>query len=134
LGETNMKLSRALLMVLLLHVVAVGGIVAFNAIKSRHDSPIPASNSAKVRYSVNATPAASPLPSVNGTTEKKSPPEKTKTYIVAKGDTLVTIAKKFRVPSDELLAVNHIDEPRKLKVGQKLTIPIKKPIAKKATD
>ena len=34
-SEPNMKLSRALLIVLLLHVVAVAGIIAFNAIKSR---------------------------------------------------------------------------------------------------
>ena len=32
--EPNMKLSRALLIVLLLHVVAVSGIIAFNAIKT----------------------------------------------------------------------------------------------------
>src|SRR5262249_21718724 len=36
--EPNMKLSRALLIVLLLHVVAVSGIVAFNVIKTRESS------------------------------------------------------------------------------------------------
>src|SRR6266487_5247070 len=36
--EPNMKLSRALLIVLLLHVVAVSGIIAFNAIKTRQSS------------------------------------------------------------------------------------------------
>src|SRR5512133_1804221 len=36
--EPNMKLSRALLIVLLLHVVAVSGIIAFNAIKTRERS------------------------------------------------------------------------------------------------
>src|SRR5881394_2561416 len=35
MSEPNMKLSRALLIVLVLHVVAVAGIIAFNAIKSR---------------------------------------------------------------------------------------------------
>ena len=37
--EPNMKLSRALLIVLVLHVVAVAGIIAFNAIKTRRRSP-----------------------------------------------------------------------------------------------
>ena len=37
-----MKLSRALLIVLLLHVVAVSGIIAFNAIKTRESSFVPA--------------------------------------------------------------------------------------------
>src|SRR2546422_462735 len=36
--EPNMRLSRALLIVLLLHVVAVSGIIAFNAIKTRQSS------------------------------------------------------------------------------------------------
>src|SRR6266536_6338276 len=40
--EPNMKLSRALLIVLLLHVVAVSGIIAFNAIKTRQSSLVPA--------------------------------------------------------------------------------------------
>src|SRR5262249_2578517 len=42
--EPNMKLSRALLIVLLLHVVAVLGIIAFNAIKNRGRSFISASS------------------------------------------------------------------------------------------
>src|SRR5262249_28263300 len=40
--EPNMKLSRALLIVLLLHVVAVSGIISFNAIKTRESSFVPA--------------------------------------------------------------------------------------------
>ena len=35
MSEPNMKLSRALLIVLVLHVVAVAGIIAFNTIKTR---------------------------------------------------------------------------------------------------
>src|SRR5260370_41657633 len=41
MSEPNMKLSRALLIVLLLHVVAVSGIIAFNAIKTRQSSFVP---------------------------------------------------------------------------------------------
>src|SRR5258707_14625758 len=42
--EPNMKLSRALLIVLLLHVVAVTGIIAFNAIKTRERAFVPATS------------------------------------------------------------------------------------------
>src|SRR5439155_20186862 len=52
MGEPNMKLSRALLIVLVLHVVAVSGIIAFNAIKTRQSSAPPALNRAS-----NANPA-----------------------------------------------------------------------------
>src|SRR6184192_1335940 len=44
MSEPNMKLSRALLIVLLLHVVAVSGIIAFNAIKTRESSFVPAAS------------------------------------------------------------------------------------------
>jgi len=47
MSEPNMKLSRALLIVLVLHVVAVSGIIAFNAIKTRQGSIAPAPASTK---------------------------------------------------------------------------------------
>jgi LysM repeat protein len=138
MSEPNMKLSRALLIVLLLHIVAVGGIVAFNAIKSRQgamEAPI-------VRAAVAASPSAAPQEETKTVhtpapkIEKRATGESAKFYTVAKGDTPVTIAKKFKVPFDDLLAANHIDDPRKLKIGQKLIIPVKTPKTKKnsATD
>jgi LysM repeat protein len=130
LAEPSMKLSRALLIVLLLHVVAVAGIIAFNAIKSHPPSlsSSPATSSAPV-----APPETKPLPAaVNSTATAKTSPKSQpkvsdsgKTYVVAKGDNPVTIAKKFKVPYDDLVALNHIDDPRKLKIGQKLSIPAK---------
>ncbi|PYL03901.1 MAG: hypothetical protein DME32_02980 [Verrucomicrobia bacterium] len=61
-------------------------------------------------------------------------PDGGKVYIVAKGDNPVTIAKKFKVSYDDLLAANHIEDPHKLKVGQKLVIPGKPAKTKKATE
>jgi 2',3'-cyclic-nucleotide 2'-phosphodiesterase/3'-nucleotidase len=55
-----------------------------------------------------------------------------KTYVVAKGDNPVTIARKFKIPYDKLLAANKIEDPHKLKVGQKLIIPTKAAKPKKA--
>ena len=51
MSEPNMKLSRALLIVLVLHVVAVAGIIAFNAIKTRQGGlpPPPLAKSANVK-------------------------------------------------------------------------------------
>jgi LysM repeat protein len=46
-----------------------------------------------------------------------------KTYVVAKGDNLTSIARKFKVPYDDIMTSNSIDDPRKLKIGQKLVIP-----------
>ncbi|HEY4757964.1 MAG TPA: hypothetical protein VIH43_05350, partial [Chthoniobacterales bacterium] len=90
LSEPNMKLSRALLIVLLLHVVAVAGIIAFNAIKSRQGlSAIPSTSAVKPSSSTHeeakATPALSPKPAKKVKTND-SIPEGAKMYTVAKGD------------------------------------------------
>ena len=166
--EPNMKLSRALLIVLLLHVVAVSGIIAFNAIKTRESSFVPAS-STKVEPKPSATaeaasqtdgakpqtaaarkenaPSDDPKPShspklaskddhPNASSDADRPSRKAtveatagkpvsdgKTYVVKKGDNPVTIAKKLKVPYDDLMELNHIEDPRKLRIGQKLLIP-----------
>ena len=138
LSEPNMKLSRALLIVLLLHVVAVAGIIAFNAIKSRQGG-IPVINSSHVTRTASNHEDAKATPSSPAKPAKKAKandpiPEGGKVYIVAKGDNPVTIAKKFKVSYDDLLAANHIDDPHKLKVGQKLIIPSKATKPKKGNE
>src|SRR6266540_4633492 len=65
--EPNMKLSRALLIVLLLHVVAVSGIIAFNAIKTRQSSFAPA----PLATNTETNPAArSVAPAINADAPK----------------------------------------------------------------
>ena len=156
MAEPNMKLSRALLIVLLVHVVAVAGIIAFNAIKTRQGSAAPAParvgnpvNSAlgsTIKAGASASPtrteqkgSAKPVAKDSGKIDHpkqnenaKSAPGPAKVYVVAKGDNPVTIAKKFKVPYDDLIALNQIEDPRKLQIGQKLLIPSKTPKGKKA--
>ena len=57
-----------------------------------------------------------------------------KTYVVVKGDNPVTIARKLKVAYDDLIALNHIEDPRKLQIGQKLRIPEKKIKSKHTED
>lgn len=136
LDEPSIKLSRALLVVLLLHVVAVAGIIAFNAIKTRQGSLPSAPTGTTV---VAATAETKPQTTITSpataqkTAAKPQPKlgDSGKTYVVMKGDNPVAIAKKFKVSYDDLLALNHIDDPRKLKIGQKLLIPEKSRGAKK---
>jgi LysM repeat protein len=158
--EPNMKLSRALLIVLLLHVVAVSGIIAFNAIKTRENSFVPESSAnAAPKPSATATAAihTDGAKAQTAVTQKESAPREDpkpshspsklpskddhantppvakavavkpvssgKTYVVKKGDNPVTISKKLKVPYDDLMALNQIEDPRKLRIGQKLLIP-----------
>ena len=169
MGGPNMKLSRALLIVLVLHVVAVSGIIAFNAIKTRQNSsppPVRTASSPNLAATSAVKPdTATPYPAAAGPKEtarhdeikpSHSPPKQVaakdehkaehiksstpasgdsgKVYVVVKGDNPVTIAKKLKVSYDELLALNHIEDPRKLQIGQKLRIPEKKIKNKHAED
>jgi LysM repeat protein len=152
MAEPNMKLSRALLIVLLLHVVAVSGIIAFNAIKTRQSSfaPPPLANTennlaAKNVGPTNNSDASNPRPAVvlrnevkashspskpiakdehaKSSEDERAPASSGKVYTVMKGDNPVTIAKKLKVSYGDLIALNHIEDPRKLQIGQKLLIP-----------
>jgi LysM repeat protein len=158
MSEPNMKLSRALLIVLVLHVVAVAGIIAFNTIKSRQ-AAVPPIAAPKVSTQTSTQKSTGPTVTTSASTtkprdetattkpavkeERKAIPVKPmaenspkadgkQTYVVAKGDTPLSIAKKFKVPFDDLLTTNKIDDPHKLKIGQKLVIPVKKTKPKKS--
>ena len=151
MSEPNMKLSRALLIVLVLHVVAVAGIIAFNTIKSRQGvmppvatakattspttstpkttaSAVTTPDSSKPRDELAKTPVKEERKAIPVKPAAESTPkvESKKTYVVAKGDTPVSIAKKFKITSDQLLTANSIEDAHKLKIGQKLVIPAPK--------
>ena len=207
--EPQTKLSSAFIVVLVLHVVAVGGIYAFNSIKAHRrsvdpvaataplpatslkpipvpeitetEAPLPTEPVAKLpvassalfsgvkvhhvksgeslgkialQHSVSVpdlaeangikpTATLRPGQSLNiparskvepikkpepgapkvAATEKKVAP---RTYTVAKGDNPVAIARKLNVSYNELLKLNKITDPTKLKIGQPLKIPATK--------
>jgi membrane-bound lytic murein transglycosylase D len=214
--EPQTKLSSAFIIVLILHVVAVGGIYAFNSIKAhrRAREPLvaeaapPVTRAAQVPAAPEAQspaleptapvstgssltadePASAPAPRgkvhqvkagetltriaaqhevsvadlqlannlkstsmlkpgqtlVLPAARKNEParkPEETapklaaapvksaaKTYVVAKGDNPLAIARKLNVSYDDLLKVNKISDPKKLQVGQTLKVPAPKKV------
>jgi LysM repeat protein len=206
--EPEMRLSRALLVMLLMHIVVIGGIVAFSLIKERapgdpapvasgHAATVPAASTRSgnpadagalgpainivrpgetltrianetgvsrddlvaANQPVNLTnglhpgqalklpdhgPAGTPRPSgaaadalalIEGkanvppssgddaTRNAHLPADSGKTYTVGKGETPIGIAHKLKVSYDALLKLNGIDDPKKLRPGQKLRVP-----------
>lgn len=51
------------------------------------------------------------------------------THTVARGETLTSIAKMYKVTVDELQKANNIEDGRKLQAGQTITIPTTSPAA-----
>ena len=189
--EPNVKLSSAFVVVLVLHVVAVGGIYAFNAIKAHQppayeeadapqthaaaqpsiapaqapDAPAATPAPATLTYRVKSGDTILRIAAANGTTAAKiidmndlrdsgpihvgqeltlpaapAPAEDQvpkpvalrdsgNTYTVKSGDTPVGIARKLHVGYDDLLRLNKIEDPKKLRIGMKLKVPAKHPTA-----
>ena len=57
------------------------------------------------------------------TVEAPKPPQTGNSHVVAKGETLTSIAKMHKVSVEELQRFNHIENDRKLQIGQTIMIP-----------
>ena len=70
--------------------------------------------------------AAPPAEEVSATPVPTQRPEPTpQVYVVARGDTMLKIAKKFHVTVEQLLAANpKIKNPNRIAIGDEITIPV----------
>lgn len=69
------------------------------------------------------TPAKGAKAEARETGEKAQAPGAVKRHVVQKGETLSSIAKRYRVPLRKLVEANKIDDPGKIKAGRSLVIP-----------
>jgi LysM repeat protein len=138
--EPTTRLSSAFFVVLILHVVAVGGIYAFNSIKAHRRGFEPATASAKAK-SENATSpeAVAPVPvereaagetrpasAANLNAASQSAPQSSRTYEIKAGDNLTRIAASQGVTVAELQFVNSARELAVLRPGQTINVPARK--------
>jgi LysM repeat protein len=73
---------------------------------------------------IGETPSPSPAANSATTTEATKPAQQSgNTHVVAKGETLTSIAKMHKVTVEELQKFNHIENDRKLQIGQTIMIP-----------
>ena len=130
--EPQTKLSSAFIVVLLLHVVAVGGIYAFNSIKATRradEAGSPAAVSPLVKASA-ATPGAAEPEKASLSQQIAAVPvpasaTSARRYAVKPGDTLTSIAKQFGATVSEIETANALKPATTLRIGQPLIIPAK---------
>lgn len=145
--EPNMKLSHAFVVVLVLHVIAVAGVFAFNSVKARQADIFSATKEAPaapaLAQSANDAPPAAPDSSADPSNGSVSPQPESgpaataaatatpapapaaggKTHEMQPGDTLTKIAAQYGVTIAALQQANNITDPTKLRAGTVLTIP-----------
>jgi len=118
------------------HAVALGALATTSFAKSstKTDS-IEGSNKPVTSNQTIASTPSTPVPNTASKPEPVSSPEPvvkqptkqivnnsglTKTYIVKQGDTITSIAKRYKLKTDKLLKINNIKDSNKIVVGQTL--------------
>jgi len=81
------------------------------------DTPRPTATRRATFTPVPATPSDTPTPTMTPTPI---------IYVIEKGDTLLVIAREYGVTVPEIQKVNGIDDPRRLRIGQEIIIPLVK--------
>ena len=119
----NIKLSRAFIVVLILHVVAVGGILAFEMFKSNESNVTASLKSESSNGAVEESVDVRENPESHKSTERLGTNEGFEKYIVQKGDSIRAIADSYKVSRTEILETNLIDEAHPLVSGRILRIP-----------
>ncbi len=128
-----MRLSRAILVMLLLHVVAVGGIFAFSFIKERDTSHASNSQSGLTSGAMEAEESALPAKHASGSSPRIKPDDasgnaRPSVHVVRAGETLTRIANDHGVTLEALVAVNGASTVTNgLHPGQELKLPDKSP-------
>jgi LysM repeat protein len=129
--EPNMKFSHALMVVLALHVIAVGGVFAFNSIKAGQAAAAKAAakeEAARLSAPTSAEPKPSPPENIAATWEGR-------THTVQAGDTLSRLASLYKTSIEAIERENGITTYSMIRVGQVLKIPAPKTeLTKPATD
>ena len=73
---------------------------------------------------IGETPSPAPASSATADASKPAPTQQSgNSHVVAKGETLTSIAKMHKVTVEELQKFNHIENDRKLQIGQTIMIP-----------
>lgn len=93
--------------------------------KTNRESTAVAATPAAVAGTGEAKPASGPAPDAPEATPVPAPP--TIPHVVAKGETLTSIAKQYNVNLSDLLKLNKNTNDRKLQIGQTLKVPAVKP-------
>ncbi len=148
--EPNMRLSHAFVVVLVLHVIAVAGVFAFNSIKAKQadifsaikDEPAKSAAATAADTDIAAASASNPAPtssapvaSTNSVVPvQPAPPPPpavaaapmkngAKTHELQPGETLTKVAATYGVGIVDLEKANNIADPTKIRAGTVLTLP-----------
>ena len=126
----NIRLSRAFVIVLLMHLVVGGALVAFT-LMNPSEAKAQAGGDKQAKQPEKVADAGKPeeeeTPAERPSASSLSAADRTddmRRHIVHSGDSVAKIARQYGVTSEEIHAVNRIDELYQLYQGRVLRIPV----------
>lgn len=124
--EPNSGMARMFFVMLLIHIVVIGGIIVYDWLNGE-DAPAPAMVSST---SASTTPSALPPPAVNASDlAAQIPIEDCATYEWKSGDSIASVAKKLGVTEEVLIRMNMLDKGTQLENNSIIRYP-KQPVVK----
>lgn len=121
-AEPSMKLSQAFIVVLILHVVAVGGIYGFNKLKETSAKPVAEKKEAAPVVSEKAPEPLAEDKTLAPAAKTAAVEAESQTYTVVAGDTLKKIASKFKTSIEALEKANNLSSTSIIRTGQVLVV------------
>lgn len=131
--ETKPPISfaKVFCVVLGVHAALGAGILATtHSVQAKQTEPVasqPVNEAPKPVAAAAPSPTPTPTPTPTNVSkpvltkaEPKNSDKYTKEYVVKQGDTLTSIAKRFKLNTARLIKINNIKDANKLTVGQKL--------------
>ena len=116
----GMRFSQAIIVVVVLHVIAIGGFLAFNTVKTNRQAAAKVAAASKVvKTQEVGLPEEEAIPVVTEIPEVAS----IATHTIASGDTLAKLGRKYNVSAKDLAKVNNMELNAKLYIGQVLKLP-----------
>lgn len=113
-----MKTSFLIIIVVVLHCAAIG---ALFFIQGCGTTSVKDTSTAVMPPPAAPTPAPEKPVDISTVKEEKSPAPKI--YVVQPGDSVSRIAKRYHIKPAEIVTLNKLSEPNKIRIGQKLFLP-----------
>lgn len=120
--EPNSGMARMFVVMLLVHVVLIGGIIIYDFMGDDAKPQQSATQAARAMGSASGLPQASPE-IVNAQARAAADTEQYDSYEMRSGDSLKSIAAKFGATEEEITKLNLIDKGLQIGPGTMLRVP-----------
>lgn len=126
--EPNTGMARMFFVMLLIHVVVIGGIIVYDWLNG--EDAAPATSVVSSTTSSSSSASALPPPAVNAADlAAQIPIEDCATYEWRSGDSIASVAKKLNVSEDVLIKMNMLDKGTQLEANSIIRYP-KEPVVR----